>query len=186
MSTIDLYPTNAERILTTVESMMITKKEYMQLKEISKTIRKYAEEKFQSEINSCGIVRYYIEYTIRNSQYRNLPSTQKEIIIANVILPDDTKVADVLNKNNFTIEHLKAMLRFRSLLKNILLNDSRIDTETARQFAIYKQFVNKIIAIFKLEFGIDNQTLILNRICEMIETCPLYFDTKIDIKSRKR
>ena len=104
MTIIDNYP-NAERTVTTIEASMITPREYYRLKEISKVIRKSIETQLQSNANTDGFTRYYIELAIRSSEHKNLSNTEIEIIIANAILPDDISIAELLSKHHFTIEH---------------------------------------------------------------------------------
>ena len=186
MTLIDNYP-NAERTLTTIETSLITKKEYQKLKNISAAIKKTVESNLDSDINSYGIVKYYVEQTIRSS---NTPlvskPSEKEIIISNIILPDDIEVAELLTQNKYTLEHLKAMIRFRSSLKNLILNDVQIDKETEQKLQVYKKFVTSLIALFKQRFGIDDQTVILNKICEMLVYYPHYFESKLTDHVRKR
>lgn len=185
MTIIDNYP-NAERTVTTIEASMITPREYYRLKEISKAIRTHIENELQSNANTDGFTRNYIELAIRSSEHKNLSNTEIEIIIANAILPDDIIIAEMLSKHHFTIEHLKTIIRFRSLLKNIVLNGNAFNTELKRQFEIYKKFVTKIIEIFKSELGIDDQTIILNRISEMLVTCPSFFEERTSTSIRKK
>ena len=186
MKLIDNYP-NAERTLTTIEASLITKKEYQKLKSISKRIKDSIETELESDLSSYGMVKYHVERTIRSSKNALISkNAEKEIIIANILLPDDIQIAELLNKNNFTIEHLKAMIRFRSSLKNLILNSAPIDEETQRKLEIYKRFVTTLIELFKAEFNVDDQTIILNRICEMLVTCPNYFETKRTEYTRKK
>lgn len=185
MTIIDNYP-NAERTVASIEASMITPREYYRLKEISKAIRNHIENQLQTNTSTDGFTRYYIELAIRSSQHKNLSNTEIEIVIANAILPDDISIAELLSKHHFTIDHLKTIIRFRSLLKNIILNGKAFDDELKRQFEIYKKFVAKIIEIFKSEFGIDDQTVILNRICEMLVTCPAFFEERTSTNPRKK
>ena len=182
---LDYYP-NAERTLTTVESMMITKKEYRILKEMSSLVRKYFEENLQMPLDLGGFLRYYVEYTILKSKHKDIKPLAKEIIIANVVLPDDIKVAELLNKNGFSIQDLRAIMRVRSYIKNIILNDADFDKEMENILIDYKEKVNTIIEIFISEFNVDNQNIILNRICEMLETCPTLFVDRVTSHTQKR
>lgn len=186
MNNIDINNIKAQNILTSIEAKTITKKEYIKLKEISRTIKKYIEDNFRENITISGFIRYYIEQAIRKSQYKNLSSLEKEIIIANIILPDDYKIADILSANGITIDHLKIAIRFRSLLKQVILNKVKINPELERQFTIYKKFVKIITEIFQSKFGINDQNIIFNRICEIMTLHPEYFETKKTNLLRKK
>ena len=121
VSFVDYYP-NAERIVTVLDSMMITPREYKKLKEISVELRKYFQQTLGIETISCGFIRHYVEHVIIDSKNNGLKPLEKEIIIANIMLPDDMEVINLLNDNGFDIYTLKLLMRIRSQLKYIILN----------------------------------------------------------------
>ena len=182
MTIIDTYP-NVERAITSIEASLISKREYEELKNISNYIRNNINKKTPQNIKNYKFIKNYLAQTITT---RNFSNTAKEIIIGNILLPDDIKIAELLTKNGFTIEHLNIIIRFRALLKNIILNSTPINEELERQFKIYKTAINKIIEIFKLELNFDDQTTILNRITEILITNPNYFESKNSEHIRKR
>ena len=184
MILIDNYP-NTERAITAIEVMIITKKEYIKLIKLSQEIKSCIEKELNCELPIYGIIKYYIENTIINpNNLSNFSQTAKEIIIANILLPETIKVVELLNNNGYTIEHLKNITRFRALLKNIILSNAPIDTNLANQFMIYKKYVTHITELFKKTFGIIDQTIILNRICEILVTYPNLFETKPNLRKR--
>lgn len=184
MRIVDYYP-NVERVITTIESMMITDKEYQKIKKISKSIKEIVEKEINDEINPYRFVIHHIEKSVRQSDLYTLSPAGKEIIIANILLPDDIKIAELLNKNGFTIENLKSIIRFRSLLKNVILNNAPINKELEDHFIEYKENVKKILELFNEEFNTNDQTIILNRICELLTTHPNYFEKKITESIKK-
>ena len=177
--------TNLERVISIVEANTLTENDYQKLKKISTLIKKHVEIRLQGSINESNFTRFYLEYIIRNSN-TPIDKLEKEIIIANAILPDDIEVAELLNQNGFTIEELKNILRFRVVLKNIVLNNSITNKEIETQFEEYKKTIIKLTNIFKAKYNLDNQTVILNRICEIIVTHPNYFETKSMSKTKIR
>ena len=186
MRIIDTYP-NAERTITTIEAALITKKEYQELKNISQSIRNKFHTQLSEHLGDYEYIRWFLETILTYSQNKfGLSSTHKEIIIANVMLPHDHEIVELLTKYDFKIEHLKTLIRFRSFLKNIVLNSAPIDKEVERQFEIYKKHIANIIYIFETELNINNKTAILNRIAELIETNPHYFESKYSDYTKKR
>lgn len=183
MKFIDYHP-NIERAITYVEALTILKNEDIELKKISKVIKEHIENKLQIEINSNNITIYYLESIIRKARYNDLSNIKKEIIISNILLPNDEEIAVLLNQNGYTLEDLKSILRFRTILKNNILNDTQLDQNNKEKYEEYKKEITKIIKIFKSNLNIDNQTIILNRICEMLVTCPELFERKPNFKAR--
>lgn len=183
MKFIDYYP-NIERAITYIEALTILKNEDIELKKISKIIKEHIESKLQIEINSNNITIYYLESIIRKARYQDLSDMKKEIIISNILLPNDNEIATLLNENGYTFEDLKSILRIRTILKNNILNNIYFDQNTKEQFEEYKKEITKLIEIFKTNLNIDNQTIILNRICEMLVTCPELFERKPNFKAR--
>ena len=121
MTIVDSYP-NAERTITLIEASLISNREYERLKGISKYIKEIIERETQLDTYSYSFVKQVLDQAIKNSQCAFISNdTHKEIIIGNIILPDDIQIAEILTKNKFTLEHLKERMRFRSLLKNIIL-----------------------------------------------------------------
>ena len=134
MKLIDYYP-NVERIITTIDSRMITNKEYNKLIKLSRNIKKELEHILDSNINKISLIKYYVEKIITNSKYsENYTNVHKEIIIANILLPDDIKIAEVLNQNGYPIEYLKAIIKFRDYLKKIILYSIPIDKEIEQKY----------------------------------------------------
>lgn len=186
MTIIDTYP-NVERAITYNEASSIFKKEYEILKSISYYIKEKIRKENECNINDYGVIKYYLEQAIRNAECPHIKeNNKKEIIIGNVLLSDDLKIAELLTKNGITIEHLKVIIRFRALLKKVILNSVPIDEELERQFKLYKIGVAKIIKIFKLELNFDDQTVILNRITELLITSPNYFESKNSEHTKKK
>ena len=185
MDFIDYYPF-LDRVLTYLDAMIITEKEYQILKNISNEIRKETEENFNNSINHNKIIIYHIEKSIRESKLNNNSILAKEIIIANILLPNDIDIIDLLNKSGYTYDSLKNIIRFRTLIKNIVLSDKEFNNEERKKYKEYKEEVKNIIYIFKENYNITDQTIILNRICELLIRKPNSFENKLERKSKKR
>lgn len=170
----------AGKILSYPEALIRTKKEYAYLKQYSQIEREKIEKEIDLQIGSNFFNKDIIENRIDFSKYPNTSKLNKEIILANIILPDDVKIIDILTEAGFTLEHLKTIVRFRSILKNLLINNSIITDELKEQIAIYKRVTTKLINVFKEHFNFNESTIILNRITEMLITCPNLFETKIN------
>lgn len=184
MDIIDYYP-NLERAITPIECITITNKEFRQLKKISRLIRENIETNINDQITPYTFIKYYIEKSIRDSKLEIFSKAKKEIIIANILLPDDIEIAEILNNNGFTKESLKELIRFRALIKNLVLNNSKIDINLENKFNDYKETINTIVLLFNEKFQIKDQTTILNRICELLVSNPNYFENKyINTKTR--
>ena len=186
MTIIDTFPI-AERTITSIEASLISNVEYEELKNISKRIINYINKTYTNGFKSYNFIKLYLESIIINSERTyTIPRVYKEIIIGNIMLPNDIEIVELLTKNGYTIEHLKTIIRFRSLLKNIILNSVPFDQELERQFEIYKKHVDKIIELFKSALNIQEQTIILNRITEIVQTNPNYFESKNFEHTKKR
>lgn len=165
--------TNPERILSYNEAKKITQKEYSLLKQPLKEIKpeNYPELDYH----------YYRDKAIESRKkeliYSDQTGLKKEVLIANTILPDDIKIIDKLTANGFTYEHLYAIIRFRSILKNILMNNTKITNDLKEHIRIYKNVTTKLIKVFEQNFFFNDSTIILNRICEMLITCPHLFES---------
>ena len=183
MKIIDYYP-NLERAITYFETLTLSKSEDIVIKKLSKFIKEYIEEKLQVEINFNNINIYYLEDILSKTQYNNLSNLKKEIIIANILLPNDIEIAELLNQNGYTFEDLKSIIRFRTLLKNKILNDKPLNQEEIEKFIKYKEDITNLLSLFKNKFNIDKTTIILNRICEMLVTHPNIFESKTNFKTR--
>ena len=66
-------------------------------------------------------------------------------MLANAILPDDHKVIDTLTEKGFTLEHIRTIMKFRGILKNILLNKSIIQGDLKEKIEIYKKVTGILI-----------------------------------------
>lgn len=185
MQFIDYYPFK-DRVLTYLEAMIITEREYQTIKDISKKIRKTTEEIFNDNINLYNIIIYNIEKRIRQSKLLNNSTLSKEIIIANILLPNDIEIIDFLNNKGYTYESLKKIIKFRTLIKNILSSNIEFNEEYKRQYEEYKKEVKSIKNIFKEKYNITDQTIILNRICELLVRKPNSFETEKERNIKKR
>lgn len=178
-----------ERILTLIETYSITAKECEELKihgyrERKRVINEYRElvtrQRIPKEIKPITYITKRLLYLKKNSTRFNSKSTlRKEIIYANALLPDNVAIAELLNNNNFTYDHLKKIIEVRSkILFLIKSQNNKIDDTTTKDIAIYQKIIAKLIKLFEQKFGINDPTIILNKICVMLVTCPTYFDTK--------
>ena len=171
-----------ERIISYNEGRIITKKEY----EILKKRAKKEKERIENEVclgeYGSYINQKIIEHNIIKTEYSDLSIIQKEVMLSNAILPDDTKIIDVLTQNGFTIEHIKTIIHFRGILKNLVMYKSNITNELKEQINTYKKVVTILINIFKENFQTNNSTIILNRICQLLVTSPELFETRSNIK----
>lgn len=185
MDFIDYYPF-IDRVLTYLDAMIITEKEYQILKNTSYSIKKETDETFNDSINQYNIIIHHIEKSIRQSKLINNSILAKEIIIANILLPNDIDIIDLLNKSGYTYEFLKNIIKFRSLIKNIVSSDTEFNKENKKRYEEYKEEIKNIINIFKENYNITDQTIILNRICELIVRKPNSFENKLDRNTKKR
>lgn len=175
-----------EKILSYNEARIITKKEYAILKNIAKKEKQRIEQEICMGPANSTINQLIIENNINMKDYSELSTLKKEVMLANAILPDDTKVIDTLTENGFTLEHIKNIIKFRGILKNQVMYSITIDEELKDQIIIYKKVVTILINIFKDKFNVSNSTIILNRICELLVTSPELFETLAHPKRLKR
>lgn len=173
MPMIDDY-TNPLTILSLTDALMISKKEYQFLKQIAK-IERETIIKNNNQIDNFNLIQKLTETLTNSSIYPNLSISKKQIILSNAILPDDTNIINTLSEYGFTIYHLKTIIRFRSIIKNLLINECNLTQELKDNITIYKKVTNKLIDIFNKEFNCNNSTIILNRISEMLITQPDLF-----------
>lgn len=103
-----------------------------------------------------------------------LSNIQKEVIQTNMIY-DDEKFISILNENQFTIKHLKSIIRFRDILKNLIIDNSIITPDLKEKITIYKTVVSKLLDIVNKEFNINDSTIILNKICILLVQYPELF-----------
>lgn len=185
MNFIDYYPF-IDRVLTYLDARIITEKEYQILKKISNTIKKETEETFNYSINQYNAIIYYVEKSIRESKTINKSILSKEIIISNILLPNDIEIIDLLNKSGYTYDSLKNIIKFRSIIKNIISSNNEFNKENKQKYKEYKEEVKNIITIFKEKYNITDQTIILNRICELLVRMPNSFENKLEINTKKR
>ena len=169
---------NANRILTPIEASTLSKKDYTNLKQLVQIERENFEKTYNIKLDGHDITTRMFIFEITNRSYSNLTILEKEILLANAAFPSDKEIATLLSENGFTINHLKAIIRFRSLIKKSLVNDKKMDEELSTQFEIYKKVVSKLLDLFNANFKFNNSTIILNRICEMLVTCPELFEVK--------
>ena len=177
---------NPERILSYTEALIITKKEYQILKNIAKQEKKRVELEICMGEKESLMNNLIIENNIKMSNYNDLSPLKKEVMLANAILPDDHKLIDILTENGFTLEHVKSIIKFRGILKNILINDSIIQDDLKENIEIYKRVTGILIKAFKEELNVNNSTIILNRICELLVTSPELFETLNDKKKIRK
>lgn len=179
--------TNPNRIISYNEAKMFTNKEYNLLKQQASNERKRIKKSYNL-IEESNISQKIIEYIIKNSHYPELSILKKEILLANTLLPDDIKIVDILTKEGFTIEHIKTIIRFRDILKNLIIHKQQLNKELKEQLEIYKPITNKLIDIFNTNFYINDSTIILNKLCELIANKPQLFDeiTKSNQKTLKK
>jgi len=168
--------TNPNRILTYNESKMYTNKEYNIIKKQAKLERDKILQQYRLNEDEYPTIKI-IEHIINNHEYQDLSPLKKEIMLSNIILPDDTKIINILTENGFTIEHIKIIIKFRGILKNLLLNKSNLSKELLEEIKIYKNVVSKLIEIFYINFHINNSTIILNRLSELLVTKPHLLDS---------
>ena len=173
-----------EKVLSYTEALVITKKEYEILKNIAKKEKKRIEnEKCMGEKDS-EINMLIIENNITMRNYDNLSPLKKEIMLANAILPEDSKVIDTLTENGFTLEHIKSIIKFRGILKNQLVYKNGIPEDLKESIEIYKKVVTILLNTFKEKFNVNNSTIILNRICELLVTSEEIFENLNDQRKR--
>lgn len=179
----------SERILTYIDALTITAKECNELKRYGHRERKEIIKEYKELRNSNKLPRetnprdYITEklLTQRNfsTKYNNKSTLRREIIYANAILPNDVTIAELLNNNHFSFEHLKKIIEVRKkILFLIKSKNTTITDDLIKDIAIYKKIVTKLINLFESKFGINDSTIILNRICEMLVTCPTFFESK--------
>lgn len=176
MKMIDNY-INPERILTYYEALTISKKEYIFLKQLAQIERENIQKENNNKLNNKEIAIKLMALRFNTPIYPNLSSLKKEIILANAILPDDYKIINTLNEYGFNIYHLKTIIRFRGIIKNLIINNSLLTKELKENIKIYKRVTTKLIDIFNKEFNCNNSTIILNRISEILITYPDLLET---------
>ena len=179
--------TNPNRIISYNEAKMFTNKEYNLLKQQASNERKRIKKSYNL-IEESNISQKIIEYIIKSSHIPELSILKKEILLANTLLPDDIKIVDILTKEGFTIEHIKTIIRFRDILKNLIIHKQQLNKELKEQLEIYKPITNKLIDIFNTNFYINDSTIILNKLSELIANKPQLFDeiTKSNQKTLKK
>ena len=175
---------SVKRTITFVEALNITKKEYSILQEIATIERETLEQEYNQKIEENFLIRKLLELKLKKQSYKNLSSIKKEIILAYAILPNDDKIIELLINNNFSLEELKQIIRIRAILKNLISNNIKIETNIdSETILLYKSYIKKLTNIFQLNFGINDPTIILNRITELLTNKKELFNS---IKRKKR
>lgn len=182
------------KILTYIDTLSITAKECNELK-----IYGYRERK--RVIDECKMLAYNKrlpkdihprQYIIQklmakrnySSKYNSKTTLRKEIIYAYALLPNDVAIAELLNNNNYTLEHLKRIIEVRKKILFLMKSGATFDEVLIKDIAIYKKIIQNLISLFEKEFNFNNSTIILNRICIMLVTCPSYFESKSHTNTR--
>jgi len=171
-----------ERILTYADACTITEIERRELRKIAKLERKmllleYNQLTGFNTSTNKHVANYYITKRLLtkrmySTKYDDKSILRKEIIYANAILPNDEEIAELLTSNKYTYKHLLEVMRVRKYFldiikyKNINISIEELNKKTK----IYKNYVIGIIDLFNRKFGVNNPTIILNRICELLAT----------------
>ena len=175
--------TNPYKIVSYNEGKMFTDKEYNILKNIAKNEKDRIKNDY-GLVEDSQLTQRIVEYVIISTKYDDLSLLKKEILLANALLPDDIKIIDLLSKEGFTIEHIKTIIRFRDILKNLLIHKKELTNELKEQLKIYKAVVDKIIDVFNTNFYTNNSTIILNKLCELLVTKPHMFNEMTILKAK--
>lgn len=179
-----------ERILTYIDALTFSKAEFESLKKLAKLERKKFSLEYQKFIierqlpkeTTCNeyITKRLLSKRLYSTDYNDKSTIRREIIYANALLPNDEEVEELLTKNGYTYEHLIEVMKVRKYILDIIKykNNTIPDAILLQQIKTYKNYVTAIIALFKDKFQIDNATIILNRICEILATHKTYFEDK--------
>lgn len=179
-----------ERILTYIDALTFSKAEFESLKKLAKIERKKFSLEYQKFIierqlpkeTTCNeyITKRLLSKRLYSTDYNDKSTIRREIIYANALLPNDEEVEELLTKNGYTYEHLIEVMKVRKYILDIIKykNNTIPDAILLQQIKTYKNYVTAIIALFKDKFQIDNATIILNRICEILATHKTYFEDK--------
>jgi len=171
-----------ERILTYADACTITEIERRELRKIAKLERKmllleYNQLTGFNTSTNKHVANYYITKRLLtkrmySTKYDDKSILRKEIIYANAILPNDEEIAELLTSNKYTYKHLLEVMRVRKYFLDIIKykNINISIEELNEQTKIYKNYVIGIIDLFNRKFGVNNPTIILNRICELLAT----------------
>ena len=171
-----MKPIEHSRIITNIEAKSITEKEYQRLEKISTHISKYIKQELKMTVTDIDAANYILSLLIKSKYYNSLSSIEKEIIIGKILLPDDIEIVDILNQNHYTIDNIKPLIRFRTTLKQILQYKSPLTESLKKEITTYLKLISPITEIFKQKYNIDDETTILNRICEIFVRYPNYFE----------
>ena len=166
--------TDPHMIISYNEGKMITNKEYNILKRLAKNERDRILNDYEL-VEDSHLTQKVIEHIIRNTAYEDMSLSKREAMLANALLPDDIQIIDILTKEGFTIDHIKTIIRFRDILKNLLIHKQESTNELKEQIKIYKAVVDRLIDIFNTNFYTADSTIILNRLCELLVTKPHMF-----------
>ena len=171
-----------ERILTYADACTITEIERRELRKIAKLERKmllleYNQLTGFNTSTNKHVANYYITKRLLtkrmySTKYDDKSILRREIIYANAILPNDEEIAELLTSNKYTYKHLLEVMRVRKYFLDIIKykNINISIEELNEQTKIYINYVIGIIDLFNRKFGVNNPTIILNRICELLAT----------------
>lgn len=168
MTLIDDY-TKPSNILSYYEGLTISKKEYQYLKKLGQN-KRIEMLKEKPNIDIYSLYKNIKTIRINSSIYPNTSSLNKEIILANAIFPNDIELIELLSSYEITLSHLKMIIRFRSILKNLLIYKKPLTKDLEENIIIYKKAIAYLINIFNKHYHFNDATIILNRLTELIIT----------------
>ena len=169
------------RIITTDLKQYISIERLNELREIAKKEKTYLNNRYGITSLKDILDRKAIEITYKYSRYQDLNNIEKAIIANNIVF-DSEKFANILNNGNFDKKSLQAFLK----LVNYFINNSGNNlTETDKRYLeITDKFKKKLINHFKKQVGVTDISIIINKLNEVLSFEPELLEDKVNKHTR--
>lgn len=158
------------KIITEDFKLYLSEEQVEELKKIAKKEKTYLTNRYNANTlrsmldqKACEIVYINIRHQLRN----NL----EKAIIANNIVFDNERFASILNSGKFDYESLKTFMKILNYLKSKIANGDLTEKDQ-KYVRIADSFAMKLVNHFKKYNGVSDQSIIINKINEVISYEP--------------
>ena len=106
------------------------------------------------------------ELAFLGHKYRDLNNTEKELLAANIVFPNDEGIIKALIAKNISYNQLFSYSRAISSIKKIALYANRLEVEEDVKLTSNK--INRLCSLFRQRYGIRDYNLIIAKINEIV------------------
>ena len=162
------------KIVLTDMKQVITDENLEELKEIAKNEKGYIKRRYGVVYLKDNLDTKATEIAFTSARYKDKSKLEKTIIANNIVF-DNQKFANLLRNGNFDAKTLKAFLRILSYLKS-KLNAGSLSEKDKDYAAKAEYFTRRLVKYFKLQIGITDSGIIINKINELLSFEPELLD----------